>query len=317
MELGQQAVNALSIGAIYAMIALGYTMVYGVLRLLNFAHGEMFMLGAFISCGLLKVLVSFLGPLAAQPTIEITVAVVTACLLVGLVAVTVEHLVYRPMRGKPRLGPLLGALGTSIVLQNIVQITVGPNFFPYPTLFGSGRVEIAGLSVSRVPLITIGLSVSLMIGLQAFLRYSLMGIRIRALAEDQETARLIGIEINRPIAVIFFIGGALGALGGVLFATNYGVMYFSMGAVVGLKAFTAAVLGGIGSVPGAVLGGFLLGLIETFGSGLLPALSGGLIGTEYRDVFAFAVLILVLLFRPSGLLGRADGVGEASSKKDF
>ncbi len=317
MDFDQQLVNALSVGAIYALIALGYTMVYGVLKLINFAHGEMFMLGAFFSYGLLAEQDRLSALLSPFPVAKIILLVLLACLLVGIVAVAIERFVYRPMRGKPRLAPLLGALGMSIVIQNLVQLLAGPKFFAFPELFGSGRVELAGFSVSRVPLITIGLSVAFMAGMQAFLRFSPTGIRIRALAEDQATARLIGIEINRPIASIFFLGGALGALAGVLYATNYGVMHFSMGAVVGLKAFTAAVLGGIGSVPGAVLGGFVLGLLETFATGLLPSLTNGLIGTEYRDVFAFGILILVLLLRPAGLLGSRDGVGEASDTKDF
>ncbi|KQU85863.1 hypothetical protein ASD12_31130 [Mesorhizobium sp. Root102] len=317
MELIQQTVNALSIGAIYALIALGYTMVYGVLKLLNFAHGEMFMLGAFFSYWLIAQVVGSSETLSFLQFVGIGLSILFSCLLVGLVAMLLERIVYRPLRGKPRLSPLLGALGMSIVLQNVVQISVGPGIFAYPTLFGSTRIEIGGIGINRTAIVIIGLSVALMAALQVFLQRSRTGVRIRALAEDHEIARLIGIEINKPIAAIFFIGGALGALGGVLYAANYGVMQFSMGTIVGLKAFTAAVLGGIGSVPGAVLGGFLLGLLETFAAGLLPKLTGGLIGTEYRDVVAFAVLIVVLIFRPSGLLGRPEGTGEASDKKDF
>ena len=311
----QQLVNALTIGAIYALIALGYTMVYGVLRLINFAHSELFMLGAHIAYFLLAVAAAYAG--GAALTLVLLLVFAATFIVVGLLGVGIEAAAYRPLRHASRLAPMLSALGVAIVVQNAVMLFVSRRPLPFPAFLPSVSFEIGGAIVTVKQLFIVGCSALLMTGLSWFVNATSFGVRIRAVSENLQTAQLLGININAPISLIFFIGPGLGAVAGIFYSSYYGIAVFSMGFIVGLKAFTAAILGGIGSIPGAMLGGFALGLLETFGTGLLPILSGGSVGTEYRDIFSFSVLVIVLLFRPSGLLGEAVTEEGMVYKRDF
>ncbi|HEX3499467.1 MAG TPA: branched-chain amino acid ABC transporter permease [Stellaceae bacterium] len=311
----QQLVNALTIGAIYALIALGYTMVYGVLRLINFAHSELFMLGAHISYFLLAVAAANAG--GAALTLVLLLVFAATFVVVGLIGVGIEAAAYRPLRGASRLAPMLSALGVSIVLQNAVMLFVSRRPLPFPAFLPQLSFELGGAIVTAKQLFIVGFSALLMVGLTRFVNATSFGVRIRAVSENLQTAQLLGININVPISLIFFIGAGLGAVAGIFYSSYYGIAVFSMGFIVGLKAFTAAILGGIGSIPGAMLGGFALGLLETFGTGLLPIVSAGSIGTEYRDIFSFSVLVVVLLFRPSGLLGETVTEEGMVYKRDF
>jgi len=309
--LVQQLVNALTVGAIYALIALGYTMVYGVLRLINFAHSELFTTGAFVGAALYVVLGA-----AGSPGLAVLVGLVTF-FIVGLLGVATEAVAYRPLRRGSRLAPMLSALGVAIVIQNTVMLVAGKRPLRFPAFLPGGPFDMLGAVVTLKQVAVLVVAVLLMIALELLVNRTALGVRVRAVSESIPTAALVGIDPNRTISVIFLIGPGLGAVAGILYASYYGVATFTMGFVVGLKAFTAAILGGIGSIPGAMLGGFLLGLLETFGTGLLPILSGGTIGTEYRDVFAFAALVLVLTFRPAGLLGEQVGEEAMVYKRDF
>jgi len=310
----QQLVNALTIGAIYALIALGYTMVYGVLRLINFAHGEMFMLGAYAAfLGL-----AFVLPGAGALTALVLVLVVFGSFaIVGCIGVLSERIAYKPLRQSSRLAPLLSSLGLSLALQTAVQIIAGPQPVRFPDLLPAIRLNILGASITTAQIGIVVSALALMAGLQLFVSRTRLGVLVRAVSENRSTAQLLGINVDRTISLIFLIGPGLGAIAGILYASYYGVMMPTMGVIVGLKAFTAAILGGIGSIPGAMVGGFLLGFLEVFGTAMLPIVSGGTLGTEYRDIFAFAILILVLLFRPTGLLGEKISEETMVYKRDF
>jgi len=310
-DLLQSVVNALAIGSIYALIALGYTMVYGVLRLINFVHSELFTAGAFLGLAL----AGLLGA-AGHPAMGLLAGMLTFA-AIGTVGVGVEIVAYRPLRTASRLAPMLSALGMAIVVQNVVMLVGGRRPLIYPSVLPAGVIEIGDAVITYKQLAIPTIALLLMTALELFVNRTTLGVRIRAVAESIETASLVGINPNVPIALIFFIGPGLGAVAGILYASYYGIATFSMGFVVGLKAFTAAILGGIGSIPGAVLGGLLLGVIETFGTAWLPALTGGVIGTEYRDIFAFSVLVAVLLFRPAGLLGERISEESMVYKRDF
>ena len=311
----QQLINALTVGAIYALIALGYTMVYGVLKLINFAHADLFMVGAYISFFLMALLI---GPLGGPlPILIVTVIFFATFALVGLLGVAIERAAYRPLRRSSRLAPMLSALGMAIVLQNAVMLLAGRKPIVYPAIVSTEPIDVLGAVFTPKQAAIVVIAVLLMLLLTWFVHGTRLGIRIRAVSESGVTAQLLGINIDRTISVIFFIGPGLGAVAGLLYASYYGVATFSMGFIVGLKAFTAAILGGIGSIPGAMLGGFLLGLLETFGAGLLPSLTGGAIGPEYRDIFAFVILIVVLIFKPAGLLGEAISEETLVYKKDY
>jgi branched-chain amino acid transport system permease protein len=311
----QQLINALTVGAIYALIALGYTMVYGVLKLINFAHADLFMVGAYISFFLMALLI---GPLGGPlPIVIVTVIFFATFALVGLLGVAIERAAYRPLRRSSRLAPMLSALGMAIVLQNAVMLLAGRKPIVYPAIVSTEPIDVLGAVFTPKQAAIVVIAVLLMLLLTWFVHGTRLGIRIRAVSESGVTAQLLGINIDRTISVIFFIGPGLGAVAGLLYASYYGVATFSMGFIVGLKAFTAAILGGIGSIPGAMLGGFLLGLLETFGAGLLPSLTGGAIGPEYRDIFAFVILIVVLIFKPAGLLGEAISEETLVYKKDY
>jgi branched-chain amino acid transport system permease protein len=311
----QQLVNALTIGAIYALIALGYTMVYGVLRLINFAHSEMFMLGGHLAFFLLAATASLAaGPAAILITLAVFVAVFVA---VGLLGVGIEAGAYRPLRGASRLAPMLSALGVAIILQNAVMLFVSRRPLPFPPFLPPVFFQVFGAVVTLNQIFIVVFAIVLMLALAWFVNTTTLGIKIRAVSENPQTAQLLGINVNMPISLIFFIGPGLGALAGILYSSYYGIAVFSMGFIVGLKAFIAAILGGIGSIPGAMLGGFVLGLLETFGAGLLPMLTHGLVGSEYRDIFAFSVLVLVLIFRPAGFLGEVVTEEGMVYKRDF
>ncbi len=310
----QQFVNAATIGAIYALIALGYTMVYGVLRLINFVHSELFMLGAYLCYGLLAVV---LGGIGSAGAFAITVAFFAIFALVGIIGVTIERVAYKPLRSATRLAPMLSALGLSLFFQSAVQILAGPQPIRFPSIFPAARLTVPGAVITTTQLAIIVLAIALMALLSAFVSRTRLGVIVRAVSENPRTSALLGIDVDRAISLIFFIGPGLGGLGGILYGSYYGIMFPTMGTIIGLKAFTAAILGGIGSIPGAMLGGFLLGFLEVVGTALLPVLSGGVLGTDYRDIFAFLVLVGVLIFRPTGLLGEQISEETMVYKRDY
>jgi branched-chain amino acid transport system permease protein len=295
-QFTQQLVNGLTLGAIYALIAIGYTMVYGIIGMINFAHGEIYMIGAYVGL----VTLTAIGAQAGYPLpLVLGAALIVSVAVTGCYGFAVERVAYRPLRGGPRLVPLISAIGMSIFLQNYVQIGQGARDVSVPVLI-SGAIEFQMGSdfVVTVPysrLLIVGVTLVLMVALTLFIGHSRMG---RACAEDMRMANLLGIDTNRVISFTFVLGAMLAAVGGVLIGLTIGKLNPFIGFIAGIKAFTAAVLGGIGSIPGAMLGGVLLGLAETFASGYMPA--------EYKDVVAFGLLVLVLLFRPTGLLGKPD-----------
>ena len=287
--------SGLSRGSIYALIALGYTMVYGVIGLINFAHGEIYMLGAFTSFIVASVLTIYGFPLLAI----IILAALAAMLWSSSYGYTIEKIAYRPLRGAPRLSPLISAIGMSMFLQNYVLLAQTSDFLAFPALipefeFMEPYAHIIGSS-ELVILTTAAIS---MIALTILIRYSKIGKAMRATAQDRTMAMLVGINADRVISATFIIGSTLAAVGGLLIASHIGQINFAIGFIAGIKAFTAAVLGGIGSIPGAVLGGMVLGLTESFATGY--------ISSDYEDVFAFSLLVLILIFKPSGLLGHSE-----------
>ena len=314
--LPQVLIDGLALGAVYAVVALGYTMVYGILQLINFAHGEIFMSGAFIGTAVCMMLMglSFMSGLP-QIILLILVLVITAS-LTGLLGMGIERVAYRPLRNSPRLIPLITAIGISFILQDLVrfiaEITTGRYIVTGPSLFNS-QVTIKFSEVASVFndamfkksfLVVIIVAVILMVSLDYFVNKTKWGIAMRAVALDRETASLMSINVNKIISLTFFIGSALGGATGVLFMVHYGTIDPFIGFILGMKAFIAAVLGGIGNIRGAMLGGLLLGVMEMFAAANLSLLTGGVFGAEYKDVFAFAILILVLIFKPEGLLGK-------------
>ncbi len=295
----QQIFNGLTLGAIYALVALGYTMVYGILGLINFAHGEVVMIGALSSLAVMK-------PLAASglpAPLVLLIALVVAMLVCMSLGFSIERVAYRPLRGAPRLAPLITAIGVSIVLQQLAMLIWGRNYHAVPSLLPAGSHEVFGAQVTELQVIILLVAAATMAALMLLVNRTRLGRAMRATAENPAIAGLMGVDVNRIIALTFVIGSALAALAGVLVAANYGIAHYHMGFMLGLKAFTAAVLGGIGNIPGAMLGGVLLGLIEALGAGYIGDLTGGFLGSHYQDVFAFFVLIVVLVFRPSGLMG--------------
>ena len=307
--LPQVVMDGLVLGFMYALIALGYTMVYGVLELINFAHSEIFMVGAFAGVELLLALQA-LGALdALHPVLVLLLIVVLGMVVSGVLAVVVERVAYRPLRRAPRLIPLISAIGVSFFLQDAVRIveSVWRNAFylTYPALPAlNARIEIGQtVDFSVKSLIVIGASLLMLVALQVLVRRTTLGKAIRAVAEDQATASLMGINVNRIISLTFLIGGAMGGAAGVLFGVQYNTVNPFTGFIPGIKAFTAAVLGGIGNIPGAMMGGVVLGMLEAFAASYLSLFTGGAFGAEYKDIFAFSILILILIFRPKGLLG--------------
>ncbi|SEN25215.1 branched-chain amino acid transport system permease protein [Terribacillus saccharophilus] len=306
--LPQVLIDGLTLGAIYAIIALGYTMVYGILELINFAHGEIFMAGAFIGTAVLIGLTG-LGWVAVMPAIFVLliVLVITGG-LTGMLGMGIERLAYRPLRKASKLITLITAIGVSFLLQDIVRFITETQQNNYivntPSLF-PGSLSVSGLNIRYSFLVVIIVAILMMIALEFFVNRTKWGLAMRAVAQDQDTASLMSVNVNKVISVTFFVGSALGGATGVLFAIHYGTIDPYIGFILGLKAFTAAVLGGIGNIRGAMAGGMLLGLLEMFAAANLSAITAGLLSSEYKDVFAFAILILVLIFRPEGLFGRA------------
>jgi branched-chain amino acid transport system permease protein len=307
--LPEVLIDGIILGFMYALIALGYTMVYGVLQFINFAHSEIFIVGAFVGVEIMLGLQNA-GWLERLPWIVVMLLVLVAGMAVsGALAVVVERAAYRPLRAAPRLIPLISAIGVSFFLQDAIRLieSVWRNAFNlvYPTIdVLNHRYELTTtIDISLKSLVVIGAALLMLWALHALVNRTKMGKAIRAVAEDQAAASLMGINVNRMISLTFLIGGAMGGAAGILFGVQYGLINPYTGFVPGLKAFTAAVLGGIGNIPGAMLGGLVLGLLEAFAASYLSLLTGGAFGAEYKDIFAFSILILILIFRPKGLLG--------------
>jgi branched-chain amino acid transport system permease protein len=299
----QQLINGLVSGSIYAIVALGYTLVYGILRLINFAHGEIVMIGAMIALtiiglladsGLPGVAIIGLGLLGAIP----------CCMLIGYL---IERIAYRPLRHAPSLTPLITAIGVSIVLQNLAMIVWGKEYVSFPPLIEMQYFPIAEASINNVQIFIVMVSTLMMVGLNYLVNNTKLGNAMRATSQNAEVAGLMGVNVNTIISLTFVIGSALAAVAGIMVTAYYGLAHYDMGFMLGLKAFTAAVLGGIGNLRGALFGGILLGIIESMGAGYLGTLTNGVFGSNYQDVFAFFTLIGVLIFKPSGLLGKAGG----------
>ncbi len=319
----QQIINGLTLGSVYALVALGYTMVYGIIGLINFAHGEVVMIGAMVS---LSVITALLGAHLPIPTVLIIAAgLVVAIAVCMAIAFSMEKIAYRPLRKAPRLAPLITAIGMSIILQNVALMIWGRNYLTFPQIFEPTPHNIFGASMTDLQMLIVAMAALLMAGLVFIVQRTRLGMAMRATAQNPQVAGLMGIDINVVISAAFVIGAALAAVAGLMVMTYYGIAHYYMGFLLGLKAFTAAVLGGIGNLAGAMLGGILLGIIEALGAGYIgdvtnicgfPWLSDSMqercvaqdgqipmFGSNYQDVFAFFVLILVLIFRPSGLLG--------------
>jgi branched-chain amino acid transport system permease protein len=305
----QVLLDGIVLGFMYALIALGYTMVYGVLEFINFAHSEIFVLGAFVGVEILLALKAWGTLTAFSPFLILVVLLVAGMAASGLLAVTVERVAYRPLRGAPRLIPFISAIGVSFSLQDIIRLfeSIWNNAFNlvYPTMNQLNyRFQLTEtLDVSVKSLVVIVAALLMLLALHLLVNRTRVGKAIRAVAEDQATASLMGINVNRIISLTFLIGGAMGGAAGVLFGVQYSLINPYSGFIPGIKAFTAAVLGGIGNIPGAMVGGLVLGLLEAFAASYLSLLTGGAFGAEYKDIFAFSILILILIFRPKGLLG--------------
>ena len=298
----QQTVNALSIGAIYALIALGYTMVYGIIELINFAHGDIFMLGAFASVVFLGAIMGQTGPVTSILPLALLMigALAFAMPIIGLLNVAIERTVYRPLRNAPRLAPLITAIGVSFILQNFALIVAGSGDRSSPQVFPlEWQIPFGGASISVLSIFIFVLSVVLMLGLQAFVGRSRLGRAMRATAQDREASSLMGVDPNQTIALTFLLGGMLAAAAGVVWGLRFGFVRFDLGFNSGLKAFTAAVLGGVGNITGAVLGGFIIGFIENFAAALGYS--------RWSEFLVFMVLTFVLIFKPTGILGQHSG----------
>lgn len=294
--LGQQLVNGISLGSIYGLIAIGYTMVYGIIGMINFAHGDIYMVSAYITAIAFAV-ITFLGVDAVALSLVLTLVVTMS--ITGLYGWYIERTVYRPLRTSNRLAPLITAIGVSLLLQNYVQISQGPNVQGVPSLFSGGftiGTTDAFFRIRYMDLIIVIVSLSAMLLLTFIIQKTSLGRQCRAVEQDRKMATILGINTGRIISTVFVIGSMMAAVAGELVTFNYGSFDFYIGFVLGIKAFSAAVLGGIGSLPGAMLGGMLLGVLESFFSGF--------VSSDYKDVFSFSILVLVLVFKPSGLLGK-------------
>jgi len=297
----QQIINGLTLGAVYAMVALGYTMVYGIIQLINFAHGEVVMIGAMVAFSVIGALLGLDSGL--PPAVIVLLGGAAAIPVCMAVAYTMERVAYRPLRGAPRLAPLITAIGVSIILQQLGMMMWSRNPLAFPQILENRIFHLGGATVSTVQLAIWLVAVSMMSALTLMIHRTRLGIAMRATSQNPQVAGLMGIDVNRVIAATFIIGAALAAIAGVMVGTYYGIAHYTMGSLLGLKAFCAAVLGGIGNLPGAMLGGLILGVVEALGAGYIGDFTGNWFGSNYQDVFAFIVLILVLVFRPSGLLG--------------
>ena len=298
----QQTVNALSIGAIYALIALGYTMVYGIIELINFAHGDVFMVGAFVSIIFIGGIMGQSGPVDNVPFLIFLIAgaLIFTMPIIGVLNASIERLVYRPLRNAPRLAPLITAIGVSFILQNVALVVAGSGDRSAPQIFPlSWQLNVAGASISVLSIFIFALALTLMIGLQLFISRTRLGRAMRATAQDREAASLMGVDQNQTIALTFLLGGMLAAAAGIVWGLRFGFVRQDLGFNAGLKAFTSAVLGGIGNITGAAIGGFVIGFIENFASAL------GF--SRWSEFLVFMVLTFVLIFKPSGLFGHATG----------
>ena len=292
----QQLFNGLLIGSFYGLVAIGYSMVYGIIKLLNFAHGDIYMIGAFSGLIFLTIAAPVIG--AGWPSLILGLLI--SMTLVGLLGVVIQRVAYRPMLKAPRLSILITALAVSMILYNTVMIISAGRYRVFPAEVGTDSFFIGTLRLTETRIILIVAAFSLMFILHMFITRTMYGKAMRAIALDRDTCQLMGIDVYKIIAITFFVGSALAAAAGIMAGVYYGTIHFFMGFLIGLKAFTAAVIGGIGIIPGAMLGGLLLGLLEAFGT-QIP-----FIGTVWKDVFSFAFLILFLIFKPNGLLGRSE-----------
>ena len=295
----QQIINGLVLGSMYALVALGYTMVYGIINLINFAHGEILMVGGLVSW----TVVTALADAGMPGWLMMVLALICAILVCTVLNFLIEKIAYRPLRNAPRLAPLITAMGMSLLLQTLAMIIWKPNPKPFPLLLPQDPINIGGAVITVTQCLIIGSTVVILAALMWLVNHTKLGRAMRATAENPRVAGLMGVKPDFIISMTFVIGAALAAVAGLMWAANYGTVQHAMGFMPGLKAFTAAVLGGIGNLAGAMLGGVLLGLIEAIGAGYLGDLTGDVLGSQYTDIFAFISLILVLTLRPSGLLG--------------
>jgi branched-chain amino acid transport system permease protein len=297
----QQIINGLVLGSMYALLALGYTMVYGIINLINFAHGEVLMVGALTSWTVIGLLQEFTP--AMPGWLMLLIALICACIVAATLNFAIEKIAYKPLRGAPKLAPLITAIGVSILLQTLAMVIWKPNYKAFPTLLPSDPLPIGGAVITPTQILILAVTAIALAALMWLVNGTRLGRAMRATAENPRVATLMGVKPDMVISATFVIGAVLAALAGVMWASNYGTVQHGMGFLPGLKAFTAAVFGGIGNLPGAVVGGILLGLIEAIASGYIGDLTGGVLGSHYADIFAFVVLIIMLTLRPSGLLG--------------
>jgi branched-chain amino acid transport system permease protein len=295
----QQIINGLVLGSMYALVALGYTMVYGIVNLINFAHGEVLMVGALTSWSVTV----WLAKAGLPDWLLLIIALAIAIVVCAVLNFVIEKVAYRPLRNAPRLAPLITAMGMSLLLQTLAMIIWKPNYKPYPALLPHDPIFIGGAVTNLTQIAIIVVTAVTLGGLMWLVNKTRLGRAMRATAENPRVAALMGVRPDNVISATFVIGAALAALAGVMWASNYGSVQHTMGFLPGLKAFTAAVFGGIGNLAGAMVGGVLLGLIESLGAGYIGDVTGGVLGSNYQDIFAFIVLILVLTLRPKGLLG--------------
>ncbi|NMM11010.1 MAG: branched-chain amino acid ABC transporter permease [Polaromonas sp.] len=297
----QQIINGLVLGSMYALIALGYTMVYGIINLINFAHGEVLMVGALTSWTIIRWMQEALP--STPGWLILLISLLIAFVVCGALNFAIEKIAYRPLRNSPKLAPLITAIGMSLLLQTLAMIIWKPNYKSYPTLLPPEPLQVGGAVITVTQIFILGATAVSLSVLMWLVHYTKLGRAMRATSENPRVAALMGVRPDTVISATFIIGAVLAALAGVMYASNYGTVQHTMGFLPGLKAFTAAVFGGIGNLGGAVLGGILLGLIESIGGGYLGTWTGGVLGSQYSDIFAFVVLIFVLTLRPSGLLG--------------
>ncbi|PUE17314.1 branched-chain amino acid ABC transporter permease [Limnohabitans sp. MMS-10A-178] len=297
----QQVINGLVQGSMYALIALGYTMVYGIINLINFAHGEVLMVAALTSWSIIALMQDATPGLPGW--LMLLISLVIASTVAASLNFAIEKIAYRPLRNSPKLAPLITAIGVSILLQTLAMIIWKPNYKPFPTLLSTTPINVGGAVISSTQIMILGVTAVSLAALMWLVNTTKLGRAMRATSENPRVAALMGVKPDMVISATFIIGAILAAIAGVMFASNYGTVHHSMGFLPGLKAFTAAVFGGIGNLTGAVVGGILLGLIESIGSGYIGILTGGVLGSHYADIFAFIVLIIVLTLRPSGLMG--------------
>jgi branched-chain amino acid transport system permease protein len=297
----QQIINGLVLGSMYALVALGYTMVYGIIGLINFAHGEVLMVGALTSWTIIGLMQDAMP--GTPGWLILLIALIIACIVAATLNFVIEKVAYRPLRNSPKLAPLITAIGMSILLQTLAMIIWKPNYKPYPSLLPSTPIDVAGAVITPTQVLILGMTAVSLAVLMYVVNYTKLGRAMRSTAENPRVAALMGVKPDVVISATFLIGAVLAAVAGVMWAANYGTVQHTMGFLPGLKAFTAAVFGGIGNLAGAVVGGILLGLIESLGAGYIGELTGGVLGSHYSDIFAFVVLIIVLTLRPSGLLG--------------